>query len=69
MEGLYGFLSVFSNGTRATKQYLIRPPRSIELFNYSLENGLIRMCGYNSDNEELYTITELGKNVRDGYQK
>lgn len=65
MEGLYGFLSVFSNGTRATKQYLIKPPRSIELFNYSLEKGLIRMCGYNTDNEGLYTITDKGMCVRD----
>lgn len=65
MEGLYGFLSVFSNGTRATKQYLIKPPRSIELFNYSLEKGLIRICDYNTYGEELYTITDEGKRVRD----
>ena len=65
MEGLYGFLMVFSNGTLATKRHLIKPPRSIKLFNYSLENGLIIMCGHNSNNEELYTITEEGKRVRD----
>lgn len=55
----------FSNGTQATKQHLIKPPRSIELFNYSLEKGLIRICDYNTYGEELYTITDEGKRVRD----
>jgi len=64
MNDFYGFLMEFSQGTTPRKEHLERrytPEKLIE----AIEKGYIIECGRTSEGEPKYSITALGKEVRD----
>ena len=64
MNKFYGFLMEFSRGTTPCREHLIKRYSS-EMITEALEKGYIFECGKNEYNDIKYSITELGKKVRD----
>lgn len=64
-ENLYGLLVQFSHGTTPSETHLMRH-YSKDLIEYAIENGYIVQVGKNTYGDSIYTITENGKNIRDG---
>lgn len=64
MEKQYQFLMEFSHGTTPCAQHLCNR-YGAKPVNYALENGWIVACGKQDNGDTLYTITELGTQVRD----
>lgn len=64
MNRFYKLLMQFSTGTKPCKTHLYRR-FSKSLVDEALELGYIVECGTNSNGDTRFTITDLGKNVRD----